>query len=114
LLGDRPHTVVGVMPRDFRSMPPADLYVPLRPSTTGPGGGYNYSVAGRLKPDVSLDEANAEAGTVFEAMIAEVIATRPDAKRPLYRYALAPFQTGISRSARPALLMMLGAVAMLL
>jgi putative ABC transport system permease protein len=114
LLGDRPHTVVGVMPRDFRSMPPADLYVPLRPSTTGPGGGYNYSVAGRLKPDVSLDEANAEAGTVFEAMIAEVIAARPDAKRPLYRYALAPFQTGISRSARPALLMMLGAVAMLL
>ncbi len=114
LLGDRPHTVVGVMPRDFRSLPPADLYVPLRPSTTGPGGGFNYSVAGRLKPDVSLDEANAEAATVFEAMIAEFIATRPDAKRPLYRYALAPFQTSISRFARPALLMMLGAVGMLL
>jgi len=114
LLGGRPHTVVGVMPRDFRSTPPADLYVPLRPSTTGPGGGYNYSVAGRLKPEVSLDQANAEAGTVFEAMIAAFIATRPDAKRPLYRYALAPFQTSISRSARPALLMMLGAVAMLL
>ena len=40
LLGDRAHTVVGVMPRGFRSMPPADLYVPLRPSTTGPGGGH--------------------------------------------------------------------------
>ncbi len=114
LLGDRPHTIVGVMPREFRSIPPADLYMPLRPSTTGPGGGYNYSVAGRLKPGVSLDQANAEAGTVFDAMIASLMETHPDAKRPLYRYAVAPFQTSVSRSARPALLMMLGAVGMLL
>jgi putative ABC transport system permease protein len=114
LLGDRPHTIGGVMPRDFRSMPPADLYVPLRPSTTGPGGGFNYSVAGRLRSGMSLEQANAEAGTVFDAMIKSFIATHPDAQRPLYRYALTPFQTSISRSARPALLMMLGAVGMLL
>jgi predicted permease len=102
------------MPRDFTSMPPADLYVPLRPSTTGPGGGYNYGVAGRLKPGVSLEQANAEVSTVFESMIASLIAANPDAKRPLYRYALAPFQTSLSRYARPGLLMMLGAVGMLL
>jgi putative ABC transport system permease protein len=114
VLGDRAHTIVGIMPRDFRSMPPADLYVPLRPSTTGPGGGYNYSVAGRLKPGVSLDQANTEVGTVFEAMIASFLAASPDAKRPLYRYALAPFQSSMSRFARPALLLMVGAVGMLL
>jgi predicted permease len=114
VLGDRPHTILGVMPRDFRSMPPADLYVPLRPSTTGPGGGYNYSVAGRLKPGMSLDQANAEVGSVFEDMIAAFMASHPGAERPLYRYALAPFQTSMSRYARPALLMMLGAVGMLL
>jgi len=110
LLGDRPHTIVGVMPRSFRSMPTADLYVPLRPSTTGPGGGYNYSVAGRLKPGVTLDQANAEVAALFEAMIA----ARPGAQRPMYRYVLAPFQSSISRFARPGLLMMLGAVGMLL
>ena len=114
LLGDRPHTIVGVMPRDFRSMPPADLYVPLRPSTTGPGGGFNYSVAGRLRPGVSLHQANAEAGTVFDAMIESFMAAHPDARRPSYRFVFVPFQTSISRFARPALLMMLGAVGMLL
>jgi putative ABC transport system permease protein len=114
LLGDRPHTIVGVMPRGFRSMPAADLYIPLRPSTTGPGGGYNYSVGGRLKPGVSLDQANAEVSAVFESMIASNLAAHPEAPRPLYRYALAPFQTSMSRYARPGLLMMLGAVGMLL
>jgi putative ABC transport system permease protein len=114
LLGDRPHRVVGVMPRDFRSMPPADVYVPLRPSTTGPGGGYNYSVAGRLKSDVALAQANAEAATVSAAWIDEFVAAHPDAQRPLYRYALAPFQSSVSKYAKPALLMMLGAVGMLL
>jgi putative ABC transport system permease protein len=110
LLGDRPHAIVGVMPRGFRSVPTADLYIPLRPSTTGPGGGYNYSVAGRLKPGVSLDQANGEVSAVFESLIAAY----PAAQRPIYRYALAPFQTSISRYARPGLLMMLGAVGMLL
>jgi len=114
LLGDRPHTIVGVMPRAFRSMPTADLYIPLRPSTTGPGGGYNYGVAARLKPGVSLDQANAEVGAAFESMIAASIAADPDATRPQYKYALAPFQSSMSRYARPGLLMMLGAVGMLL
>src|SRR6185503_11955241 len=56
-LGDRPHAVIGVMPRGFLSIPPADLYVPLRPSTSGPGGGFNYRVAGRLKEGVGLARA---------------------------------------------------------
>jgi putative ABC transport system permease protein len=113
LLGDRPHTIVGVMPRDFRSMPPADLYVPLRPSTTGPGGGFNYSVAGRLRAGVPLAQAQAEAAAVFESMIASYAAAHPDARKPSYKFALAPFQSSISRFARPALLLMLGAVGML-
>ena len=45
-LGGRPHTVVGVMPPDFATTPPTDLFIPLRPGTTGPGGGFNYAVAG--------------------------------------------------------------------
>ena len=36
LLGDRAYAVIGILPREFQTIPPADLYVPLRPSTDGP------------------------------------------------------------------------------
>ncbi len=64
-LGDRAYAVIGILPREFQTIPPADLYVPLRPSLTGPGGGFNYTVAGRLKDGVSLEQANAEASSLF-------------------------------------------------
>ncbi len=40
-LGGTDYTVIGVMPSSFRTIPRADLFVPLKPSTTGPGGGYS-------------------------------------------------------------------------
>ena len=110
-LGDRSYVVAGVLPREFRSIPPADLYVPLRPSTTGPGGGFNYAVAGRLRDGDNSAAANAEVSAVFEsfrrAYPESLIKTE-------YAAAFVPFQGSVVRSARPALLLMLGAVAMLL
>lgn len=69
-LGDRTYRVIGIMPREFRTVPPADLYVPLRPSTTGPGGGFNYAVAARLKPGVGIDQA------IFDTMRIPIVAGR--------------------------------------
>ena len=110
-LGDRSYSVIGVLPRDFRSIPPADLYVPLRPSTSGPGGGFNYAVAGRLKEGVELARANGEAASVFESFRE----THPEALvKSEYTAAFVPFQNSVTQVARPALLMMLGAVGMLL
>ena len=99
------------MPRGFVSVPPADVYVPLRPSTTGPGGGFNYAVAGRVKRDVSVGQANAEAASVWEAFRGAY----PAAIRPTeYTAAFLPYQSTSAGFARPALLLMLGAVGMLL
>ena len=110
-LGGRPYAVIGVMPRDFRSIPPADLYVPLRPSTSGPGGGFNYAVAGRLKERIGIAAANAEASSVF----ASFRATHPASLvKTEYAAAFVPFQSNMVRYARPGLLLMLGAVGMLL
>jgi len=110
-LGDRAYTVIGIMPREFRTVPPADLYVPLRPSTNGPGGGFNYAVAGRLKPGLGIDQANAEASSAFTSFGS----TYPDALiKTEYAAAFVPYQSSMSQSARPALLLMLGAVGMLL
>ena len=70
-LGDRAYAVIGVLPREFQTIPPADLYVPLRPATTGPGGGFNYSVAGRLKDGISIEQANAEAASLLASFRGE-------------------------------------------
>ena len=110
-MGDRAYTVIGVLPREFRTIPPADLYVPVRPSTTGPGAGFNYSVAGRLNDGVSLEQANAEASTLLESFRA----AHPEAMiKTEYAAAFVPYQSSTAKYARPALLLMLGAVGMLL
>ena len=114
-LGDRSHTVLGVLPRAFQSMPPADLFIPLKPSTSGAGGGQNYRIAGRLNRGVTIEQATAEASSVHLSMIAQFQGSRLDANgRPTDTYAFVPFQNSMTQGARPALLLMLGAVAMLL
>jgi putative ABC transport system permease protein len=114
-LGDRSYTVLGVLPRGFQSMPPADLFIPLKPSTSGAGGGQNYRIAGRLRREVTIEQATAEASSVHQALIAQFQGSRLDANgRPTDTYAFVPFQNSMTQGARPALLLMLGAVAMLL
>lgn len=55
-----PHRVVGVMPATFRTAAEADLWTPLRPSTSGEGEGTNYAIVGRLRADTSWPVADAE------------------------------------------------------
>jgi putative ABC transport system permease protein len=111
LLGQRSFRVIGIMPPAFSSIPPADLYVPLRPSTSGPGGGFNYYVAARLRDGVSREQADADSAGVWEAMRREfpreiIVNELPS--------GFAPLQATLSKYVRPALMMMLGAVGLLL
>lgn len=55
-----PYTVIGVMPADFRSTSPADVWTPLRPSRSGEGSGSNYEMVARLRPDVSWPEVSGQ------------------------------------------------------
>jgi predicted permease len=64
LLRGEPFTVIGVMPPDFRSFPPAECWTPLRPSTTGEGSGTNYSVIARLRPGIRFEDAQSELATL--------------------------------------------------
>ena len=111
LLGERPHVVVGVMPASFVAIPPADLYVPLRPSTTGPGGGFNYGVTARVPAGATLEQVNAQAAATWEAMGREF----PKVLRPNeLPSGFEPLQATSASSVRPALLAILGAVGLLL
>jgi len=58
------HTVVGIMPEDFRSQAEADVFTPLRPSTSGEGSGTNYVVLVRIPEGMSLGEADGRLGAI--------------------------------------------------
>lgn len=54
-----PYNVIGVMPASFRSFSSVDLWIPLK--TNDPrGSGLNYTIVGRLKDGVAMDQADAE------------------------------------------------------
>ncbi len=68
LLRGAPYTVVGVMPQRFEWGANADLWTPLRPSTTGEGGGSNYGVIARLRQGATLQEAKTQLAQVTAEM----------------------------------------------
>ena len=71
VLRGEPFTVVGVMPEGFNSRPPADLWTPLRPSTTGEGAGSNYGLLTRVRPGYDIRQAEAELNLVESSPDAE-------------------------------------------
>ena len=110
MLRGEPHTVVGVMPENFRSDAPADLWVPLRPSTTGEGSGTNYVVIGRLKPGVSGPQADAQ----LEAIGAPLVGEMKLPKDVSMRFGLLTLQQGQTNDVRKPLLIVWAAVGLVL
>src|SRR5262245_61182525 len=111
VLGERSYAVLGVMPPSFSWLSPVDLYVPLQPATTGPGGGFNYGVVARLRPGITLEQANASAAATWRAMGEEFPQTILQRERPS---GFEPLQKNLSKNVRQSLLTLLGAVSLLL
>ena len=105
-------TLVGVMPPELLLLG-SDLWIPwgARPDQA-PRNGRNFTVIARLARDASTRTAEAELAT-----IAARIATDHAAEFPEYagwRLGLTPFANGVLRSVRPAGLLVLGAVGLVL
>jgi predicted permease len=69
VLRGEPYTVVGIMPEGFDSTPPADVWTPLRPSTTGEGSGDNYGALARVRPGFTWQQADAELDSVATLLL---------------------------------------------
>jgi predicted permease len=111
VLGDKAATVVGVMSASFDSGTTADALLPLRPGNSGRGSGSNYAVTARLRPGVSVEQASHEADAVYATLRQERGA---DMKMQFDQFGFVPLQERLAGPVRPALLMMLGAVGLLL
>lgn len=106
-----PYTVVGVLPPELNyPTPDTDLIVPLIPQPKEMVRANHFvQVLGRLRPDVTLAQANAEM---------ETIATRLEGQYPEtnkgYRVQLVPLYEQLVGKIRPALLVLLGVVGCVL
>ncbi|HKP88120.1 MAG TPA: ABC transporter permease [Blastocatellia bacterium] len=118
-INSQPYTVIGVMPRGFNfpagSNDPAQVWVSFQfdPKNPGNRAGHFLNVVGRLKSDRTIEQARAEMDSLMEGWKSENRAQHllsPD-KHPVLMFSL---HEDVVASARPAVLMLLYAVAFVL
>jgi putative ABC transport system permease protein len=109
-LGNEPYTIVGVLDRSFVSAPEADILLPFQFDPNSNNQGHYFEVAARLKPGVTLVQANA-----LMKVAADQFRRRfPEALDKNETFEVQPLRDSIVGDARTSLLMMLGAVSLVL
>src|SRR5580704_6550848 len=113
-------TIIGVMPKGFQFPPgeqdPSQVWTALQldPAKPGGRGSHNYYLLGRLKPGVSAAQAQGELASLVQSY-AEHSAPKTHSFNPEKHTIVSfPLQAEVVSSVRPALLMLLGAVAFVL
>ncbi len=118
LLNDVPVTVIGIMPIGFENVlsPQSEIWSTLRYDPALPFNGrewgHHLRLVGRVRPDVSPDGARQELEEIAAAKL-------PDFERPQWAtlrdgFIAHSLQDELTRSVRPALLAIVGAVILLL
>jgi len=108
ILDGQPYDVIGVMPPGYAPLRPADLWLPLGPLSDAREAHYLY-VAALLGHGVELDEARTEAALVADRLAA----ANPDTDAGYGIQAVSLRQEELG-DARPAMLLWLGAVGLVL
>jgi putative ABC transport system permease protein len=108
-LNGRPATVVGVMPPQFKFDSGADLFMPMR-VRSGFNVDPNAEVVGRLKPGVSLEQAQAELKEIAE----RYRAVNPREMQEGETVGVKPYQDMFTEGVAKYLWVILGAVTFLL
>jgi putative ABC transport system permease protein len=110
ILNGQSFTLVGVLPTDFRYalMQSAQVFIPLNVDKTSRGENF-MSVVGRLKPSVSLRQAQSEMDSIAHALEKEYPADNAEQGA-----VVIPMLSRVGSSTRDALLIMLAAVGLVL
>jgi putative ABC transport system permease protein len=108
------YVVIGVMPKDFENVlaPSAELWTPLQyDMSQGRAWGHHLRTIGRLRPGASLDEAARDVNAVGRGVLRE---QHPETYDPDTQFTAASLQDDLTGGVKPALLVMLGAVILVL
>lgn len=111
LLDSQPYTVIGVMPPKFKFPSWADLWIPLAWTNEKRAvrGNHNYMVLGRLKPEVSVQQAKADLSSISARLEQQY----PEDDKG-WGSTVVPLREQIVSDVRPALLVLFGAVGFVL
>jgi putative ABC transport system permease protein len=106
-----PYTIVGVMGPTMNKPGFARIWVPvaLTPAAAAVRNNHNYLAVGRLKPGVTVEQAQAEMNTISQRLEQAY-----PAEDKGWGVVIHPLRDETVGDIRPALLMMLGAVAFVL
>jgi putative ABC transport system permease protein len=107
------YEVVGVMPRGFENVlsPSAELWAPLQyDMSLGSAWGHHLQTVGRLRPDVSVDQAAREVDVIGH----DVAVRHPEAYGRGATSVIVSLHDDLVRGVKPALLAILGAVTLVL
>jgi putative ABC transport system permease protein len=115
----RPHTIIGIMPSSFRfpnDLPGGGTLIPIDVWVAGSKrpdiedrGSHNFWTVARLKSNVNLTEARTEMDAIAARLSREYPRHNKDTE-----ISVAFLQDHVTGSVRPALLMLLGSVVLLL
>ena len=110
-LGNEPYTIVGVLGQSFATDPEADIWIPFQIDPNSTNQGHFFLAAGRLKPGVTLAQANAQlklAADQFRRRYPQ------GAMGPNEGFAVEPIRDTIVSGVRSSLFVLLGAVSFVL
>jgi len=107
-LGAGSYTVAGVSPRGFWFVESADAFIPLRPAGNLGDQGFNTEMIARLKPGVSLRQAQAEMATLTEDF------RRASALAHYSGLTVIPYKEWVVGDVQTKLLLLFGAAGLLL
>jgi predicted permease len=108
-LGGDPYVVVGVVGPHFETDPASDIWLPFQFDPNSQNQGHFFLAAGRLKPGVTIDQANAQ----LKLAAQEFLRRYPD-YNPSNGFAVQPLRDSIVSGVRSSLFVLFGAVGFVL
>jgi putative ABC transport system permease protein len=108
-LGGDPYTIVGVLGPNFETDPVSDMWLPFQFDPNSQNQGHFFLAAGRLKPGITLDQANAQ----LKLAAQQFLRRYPDYD-PKNGFAVQPLRDFIVSDVRSSLFVLLGAVGFVL
>src|SRR5271170_2775311 len=109
-LNNQPYQVVGIIGKGFVTELPADLWLPFQFDLTSRDMAHYFAAAARLKPGVTLQQANAQLKLVAD----QFRRTYPGSLGPEDGFGVVSLQEFMVGDTRQALLVLLGAVGLVL